>query len=232
MGGVPKCEVSSAEKRSFGGPRDQGWPRWMLLFLHGLRSMFKKWHQCVRHCASCGRSWGFWDWLCSDCERLWVVKIQRKERRIHKNIRHCYLIDWHPGDRQLSSLVYSLKGAGSYSVFFKYSPCWGAIMGSGPLFYPSRGPADHASDMARALAKSNLRPVQPLLQLGTAKQSRLSRRGRQQRAFSPLVSKYQDVDFVDDIVTSGQTALAAWRALGQPTKMTVWSLFYRKSLSL
>lgn len=38
------------------------------------------------------------------------------------------------------------------------------------------------------------------------------------------------VHFVDDVLTTGSTALAAWQALGHPRHFTVWSLIYRSRL--
>lgn len=47
---------------------------------------------------------------------------------------------------------------------------------------------------------------------------------------SPLETSKKIV-FMDDIVTTGATANAAWMALGQPKDFEVWCLVYRNSLS-
>ena len=69
-----------------------------------------------------------------------------------------------------------------------------------------------------------------LLQKTKNKQARLSRRSRAAQSFWPHPGRHSGALFVDDIVTSGGTAKACYRALGQPAELTVWSLFYRKSL--
>ena len=70
----------------------------------------------------------------------------------------------------------------------------------------------------------------PVLRKGKGKQSLKTRLGRRKARFEPQLSSSKGVDFVDDIVTTGATAQACFEALPGSSKMTVWSLFYRKPL--
>lgn len=100
----------------------------------------------------------------------------------------------------------------------------------GVLVYPSKGPEDHASAWARALGQILGYPTSPLLLVDPQKQARLTRPQRFNRRFSASLAG-KSVILVDDILTTGATAKAAFVALNRPENFTIWTLFYRPLLS-
>ena len=184
----------------------------------------------LRQCPSCGTSWGEIPWLCSSCFRELNRNLRLRHRWINPNLDHYYLFDW-TSENGLKPIVHSLKGGRLKWPFYWLSlsfPRQG--LGKGPLFYPSRGRPDHASALGESLGARWNRKTQAILGLGKGKQSLKSRAGRQRARFESLNIGEKHVDFIDDIVTTGGTAMACFEALPRSSKMTVWSLFYRKPL--
>ena len=99
------------------------------------------------------------------------------------------------------------------------------------LFYPSGGRKDHALMLAQKLGNLMGLSPQPLIkQKTTLKQALLKRRERQSIEIKKSSWKESGVLLVDDVVTTGSTVRACYKALNQPSKLVVWSLFYRRSL--
>ena len=183
----------------------------------------------LRHCPGCSKSLGSFDWLCLGCESQFYANLSLKTRWIHKNIKHHYLVGWGEGDGN-SKLVYSLKGGGQKRVFQRLMPFFKGGAARGPIYFPSKGKRDHAVEIAESFGECWGCSIQPILGMDSKKQALLSRMGRQGRHFLEVSRAPNRVNLVDDIVTTGGTVMGCYRALGQPAKMTVWSLFYRKSL--
>ena len=183
----------------------------------------------LRCCAQCGNSWGKIQWLCAPCESRLYGKIDQRTRFLSAQITHHYLLQWAPGD-DLSPLVYSLKGGGSLVTIADLVTHFSAPIHRGPVFYPSSGGKDHGFEMAQAFSHLYGGEPQPLFKQGSKKQALMSRENRKKREFIPHNQVISEALLVDDIVTTGGTVMGCWKALGQPSKMTVWSLFYRKSL--
>ncbi len=184
----------------------------------------------IRRCPSCGDSFLPVDWLCRSCLINILNKTSLKHRYINPNIDHYYLIEWKKGDG-LTSIVHSLKG-GRCEWAFEYLSQYFSHFAheTFPIYFPSKGPKDHAFQWAYSLAKrtgAEMRPIQKKTQF---KQSLSGRQGRKSVLFYPQVSSNRYVVLADDIVTTGATATACYQALGRPRNMTVWSLFYRKDL--
>ncbi len=189
----------------------------------------EKWLDYIRHCPRCGKGWGQFHWLCPECEVWLYRRMEIKARVISSAITHFYLFDWQARDT-LKPVVHSLKGGGHRRavkelVYFCRPSSRGA-----PIYYPKGPNKDHAWNIAQAFAEIEGGEIVGLEALGRKKQSLLPRRARQARRFRALEKRPRTAFFVDDIVTTGATLQAAYRALGQPGKMTVWSLFYRNPL--
>ncbi len=176
------------------------------------------------------------DWLCWRCEHTLFKRVSFKKRQISDQIFHHYLIDWDPGDLWISHLVRSLKGGGPLQIYshlvahFDLSLIEQQAQGPLALVYPSQRKNDHAFELARAIHLKTAIPMVPLLKVGQRKQALLSREQRRSVVFRNTDQNPRFVILMDDIVTTGSTAMAAYKACNQPEKFTVWSLFYRKSL--
>ena len=186
-----------------------------------------------RACAFCGYSLGSVEWLCLRCEAEFLKRMSLKTRWMGGDIRHQYLFYWDKEDQFLGQLVKSLKGKGlekSYerlSIIFSSFP---QVIPPDHIYFPTKGSEDHAYQWAFYFSLIHQCPMEPLFLRDQGKQSLLSKSQRQQRSFLPLKAKGKAPCFVDDVVTSGSTAQAAYKALGQPKNFTVWSLFYRSPL--
>ena len=190
-----------------------------------------------RHCPVCGSDFGFIDWLCSPCMEIFFRKLKasNKEPRWLKNSIPVYsLLDWPPEDVFTTKLVYSLKGGGLEEAYTMLAELF--LLKHQPslpdhFFYPSKGHEDHAFQWSKALSKSLCLRQSPLVLEQDGKQALKNRGQRQSLCFKGLKIKDNlKPILVDDIVTSGATALAASKALGQPKSFAVWSIFYRRSL--
>lgn len=186
----------------------------------------------LRYCPGCVQSNYEGPWLCHLCLSHFLKRVGVKRR--HENpTSHTYLIDWRPDDRFMTDIVNSLKGGVVdqpyellVSLFLKKSirPPFDVI------YYPSKGPFDHASKMATLISEELGCPAFPILKQGRSKQSLLSRKSRREQRFQSLPCQGDYPLFVDDVLTTGETLRACYRALNQPSNMTVWTLFYRNIL--
>jgi predicted amidophosphoribosyltransferase len=108
---------------------------------------------------------------------------------------------------------------------------------------PARDPSrQHAQRWAEALSRLGCGPVANLIEFDKGDlcrairdQKKLNRQDRRlisMRQIENITFKTADCSyvFVDDIVTTGFTALSAWKALGRPQNFQVWCIAIRPRL--
>lgn len=201
-----------------------------------------------RHCPVCRRSVPPIEWLCMGClKKLKSFYLEPQNiLRMQSSFRHLRLIDWSSeNDSFIRAVLMSLKGprrslffkvlAGEFFMRLQYLP---SLKRDCPLTLipcPSKSfSKDHGFFWTQALSKELNLPVQQALSpLGVhsdQKSKNLFLRG--ERKFLLTVNectlKDKNLVFVDDVVTSGATAKAAYQTLGKPASFMVWSLFWRK----
>ncbi len=211
------------------------------------RRVWEQIQEAPRGCAGCG-CWLFVKrWLCSDCEQLLLhlvgagpVSVVEPLGRIHR------VWSWgEDGSEQVSSLLDSLKGC---PPAWAMQP-WSRVLaerivtpvlakrgtaGSWTVVpAPPRPPRefDHAHILARQVAENLGMAFYPKLTRPSAPPQR--QLTKQERAGIRLSlcrgarAPKGQILFVDDVLTTGATAVAAWRALGEPNDFLIAVLAYR-----
>lgn len=139
-------------------------------------------------------------------------------------------------DSVIRPLIYALK-AGiiqkpwqhfAQDLIFKRNQL-GFIVAEVVVLPPRQNKFDHAWYWANAIADFLKVPVLDCLESEDRTQKSLSlalRQNREMNRIGPDVSHLKMI-FVDDTITSGATALAAYAALGSPEHFEVWTLVAR-----
>lgn len=212
-----------------------------------MRKNTEAWRFGWQTCPGCG-SYDITDALvCPPC-RLWLASKARAGFDIRSDWSHRFLFDWSPGeDSVLSNTILALKGRVEKRAWdywaneFLYRhrdrifSLRDRVICAAPAGHVDD---DHASLFARALASRLGLPYggRPLLKTGLASSRGLSRRDRLSRedfvkstGFTPTPES--KIILVDDVLTTGATALAVKQALKSPLGFEVWTLAARVRVS-
>lgn len=198
-------------------------------------------------CLNCGSLYCTAGYLCEDCYSV-LKKYENKDLKIPLAypypIFSLYL--WKPDQSNLLSRMFSfLKGTRSNYGWAYFAPIFvqrriSFEIESAPIRIvpaPSTsGGVDHATLWAKNLAAITGGTFTPcLLKKGKGKQKQLKSDERRKIEIS-LIEKYSELTktetgtlwiFVDDVLTTGSTSLAAFEALGCPEHFEVWVLGHR-----
>lgn len=221
------------------------------------RSRVDKILKWVRSCPACKTIRGPIDLLCRSCEtQLWQMANSGEVLRQEGYPFPVYsLWTWHKDEiQEASSLVFAFKGG--LAVEFSRRLIERIVferLRTGPLYkkpyfvypYSSAGePFTHAWLLAHCLQQSfigsRLLALAPVEKKTThQKQKRLEDRMRLR--FHPVAEEREKITrveagevtwvFVDDVITSGATAMAAYMALGEPENYEVWTIACRPKLA-
>jgi predicted amidophosphoribosyltransferase len=200
-------------------------------------------HPCL-HCGSFLKTEGF---LCNPCRETVSKYLPSQLEHSHVMVFDVFAaFRWNPGVSDLlSSQLVHLKGPHAFADWNYWAERFVQRRFSRPLegrrirIVPapsSTGRPDHAYHWAEALSRGTGAEFFPCLkkgcshkQRGATLEDRLSVEVQLDENNSELAMDWAEVlwVFADDIVTTGSTALAAYKALGSPPHFEVWALAKR-----
>lgn len=197
----------------------------------------------LRACVRC-KKWSFYtDLYCEACWEMFYTSI---------SARGCFLVQRKPfpvyslviwkGHSFVGDLIYALKKGGLPQANKRLAECFlrqrvrFPLNNSGPLL-PSpavkAGDRDHAYQFAHALAELLALPLENHLVRITENRQKAKSLIERKKVMMKKINSCRSLKsaiFVDDVVTSGSTARAAFKALGRPKQFEVWSLAYRSKV--
>lgn len=208
-------------------------------------------HLLGRSCLGCGAFSVADSLFCSICwefDLKQLMSAPQNHCRTPQGFAHTYLFRWRPKESDgLSALILALKEhrlEATFDFYAKHLLRRVFFEGSEILIpAPSTNPKRrHAHNLAKSIARRTGLMVQdPLIHPEGFQQkgrSKTQRRALQFTANENLTwsmpqahSPPSKIVFVDDVLTTGSTAMAAYRALGCPTNFVVLSLLYREPLA-
>jgi predicted amidophosphoribosyltransferase len=202
----------------------------------------------LRVCTNCGHPFTLSStMLCTYCYRWLQEDCSQAQKNVlitGRNLKVYSLFDWVPGSNNaLSALVMALKGGEPQSAWHHYASLFLKMRMSfdchlkKPILIPAPSfKPDHASQFCTLLSQLTGITMSPCLRRTDEteqKQNSLRQRSvsriQLNENFTQMTANDHDIVFVDDVVTSGFTALSALDALNaQPQRFEIWSLAYRR----
>ena len=218
------------------------------------RRMIDGWLRWFRSCAICQSSLPPIDFLCEDCWNHFDRIRNRGDWLAQPGYPFPVysLLSWtDENDAFVRPFIYGLKRGWAVAALEKLTQLlvferrWGRE-NSSPLFvHPesSNGKPDHSRLLGLVLGHQwgssafALEWEQEGPRSNRMSQKRLNVSGRAERRFAEVFSEVRYAEmtstrvFVDDVITSGATAVAAHLALGHPERFEVWALVCRPKLA-
>jgi predicted amidophosphoribosyltransferase len=177
--------------------------------------------------------------LCEECHYALLKRLSLKSRKISKYNEHQYLLNWNQKDRAISKLVRYQKGESNnkdlYDILFS-DDCLGEMQecfkGASLVACPPKaeGEKDHAAQLAEYLSKKLKLPLKRALYISSDKrvtQKQQAKKERFERSFIANWGVEGKIIFIDDVVTTGASFMAAQKALEKAEQIQCFSLFYR-----
>jgi len=200
------------------------------------------WFDFLRVCLSCGVYEPPIDILCSKCWEHYKVmsKMQLTTNSLNYNFTVKRAWVWgRKNNEYIKKIIYNLKCGHSEKVFEKLAllilqkVIFDYYFDRKLIFVPAPGARpkkNHALYIARALSSITGCDFKDILfeNKNNKKQKRLSRLERENKKFevkgSFKLQGNEQIIFIDDVITTGATAKAAFKALGSPQNFEVWVL--------
>ena len=200
----------------------------------------------LRACAVCQTYFPPTDWLCSLCWKAMEREYLCSENsyRTEKTLPHLRLIDWHEDNHQfMRFFINSLKQGGPDFIFKRL----GLEMFSRFMYFDllnkktsfvfvpapsrSREKGDHAFKLAEALHFYFGGELKDCLSRKNLYDNQKSKPKRKRSLIEleskTLISQSKTFIFVDDVLTTGSTARAAFQALNKPKNFFIFTLVWR-----
>jgi predicted amidophosphoribosyltransferase len=189
----------------------------------------------LKSCASCGSYQAPIDGFCRNCMSALLLQTSNLHLTSMSSFSCLSLFKWNDQNEKAGLLVKALKGRNSRMAYAKLAIDFMGRLGkpvkpNSLLVVPpsKRGDSDHAHAFALGIATLTGQTVVSPFISSQVDQKKLSKSERillKYKVKSPVRS--EAFIFVDDLLTTGSTARAAWNALGRPKHFSAWTLACR-----